>query len=83
MADYLSKPSQFRLPVWAQEFLAEESATTGETKTDIVLEALDVLKTRRLEARLREAYEAMAEENRAQAADWDVTLADGLGPEEW
>ena len=83
MAEYIPKPSQFRLPAWAQEFLAKEASVAGSTKTDVVLEALVDLKRKRFEEAMKEGYLAMAEENLAEARAWDFALMDGLEPEEW
>lgn len=83
MVEYTSKPAQFRLPPWAHEFLAQEASAANTSKTDVVLEALDCLKQRRFEESMKQGYIEMAAEHRAQAALWDVTLADGLVDEEW
>lgn len=83
MTEYTSKPSQFRLPHWAQEFLVRESAATGATKTDVVLEALDDLRRKRFEEALAEGYIAMADGHAAEARAWEPALSDGLEPEEW
>lgn len=83
MAEYRLKPTQFRLPEWASEFLAEEAAATGGTKTDVVLDALEALKRVRFEERMKEGYIAMAAENLEEARAWEGTLMDGLEPEEW
>jgi hypothetical protein len=83
MVEYTSKPAQFRLPPWAHEFLAQESSATNTSKTEIVLEALGCLKQRRFEESMKQGYIEMADEHRAEAASWDVTLADGLVDEEW
>lgn len=83
MAEYRLKPTQFRLPEWACDFLAEESTATGGTKTDVVLEALEALKRERFEQRMKEGYIAMADELLEEAKAWECTLMDGLEPEEW
>lgn len=83
MSQRTTKPSQFRLPAWAQEFLAEESAASGATKTEVVLEALKGYEAKRFEDRMIEGYRAMAEENLAEARAWESTLADGLEDGEW
>lgn len=83
MAEYTPKPSQFRLPAWAQQFLAEESAAKGSTKTDVLLEALECLKQRRLEDDLREGYLEMAEHDLEEAKAWEGTLKDGLDDWTW
>jgi hypothetical protein len=69
MAEYTTKPAQFRLPPWAHEFLAQEASATGASKTEVVLDALEDYKR--------------ADENLAQAKLWEGALMDGTEPEEW
>ncbi|PKQ15409.1 MAG: hypothetical protein CVT67_09760 [Actinobacteria bacterium HGW-Actinobacteria-7] len=83
MGEYTTKPSQFRLPRWAQEFLAEESAATGGTKTDVVLEALDAHRRKRLGEDLEIAYREWSKGQLEEVRAWDFTLMDGLEPEDW
>ena len=83
MSDYRAKPSQFRLPAWAHEFLAEESSATGTTKTDVVLEALGAYRRRRMEEELAEGYRALSAANLEEVREWDGTLMDGLVDEGW
>lgn len=83
MAEYTTRPAQFRLPPWAQQFLAEEASSSGATKTEVVLAALGDYKRKRFEELMREGYEAWAEEDLAEAKIWECTLMDGLEPEEW
>lgn len=83
MAEYIPKPAQFRLPAWAHEFLAQESAATGATKTDVVLEALSALKRARTEQSLIAGYQECGEWIAREATEWDATLADGLEDERW
>lgn len=83
MAEYIPKPAQFRLPAWAHEFLAQESALTGTTKTDVVLEALSGLKQARLQESLTAGYQECGAWIAREATEWDATLADGLEDERW
>lgn len=83
MGEYTTRPSQFRLPAWAQQFLAEEAAATGGTKTDVVLEALETYRRQRLDAQLEEGYREYAEVHLAEVREWDFTLMDGLDDEDW
>jgi hypothetical protein len=83
MTQYTTKPAQFRLPPWAHEFLAEEAASTGTSKTEVVLEALEEYKRMRFEEHLAEGYREWADENLAQAQEWDSALMDGLEPGRW
>ena len=80
---YTSKPAQFRLPPWAHEFLAQEAASTGTSKTEVVLDALDEYRRKRLDVLLAEGYQEWAQDNAAEAKEWDVALQDGLEPEQW
>jgi 3-methyladenine DNA glycosylase AlkC len=83
MGEYTTRPSQFRLPPWAQQFLAEESVATGVTKTDVVLEALSTYRRKRLDQQLEEGYRECAEAHLAEVRGWDPTLMDGLEDEDW
>ena len=58
-----TKPGQYRLPAWAHEFLAEEAATYGITKTEVIVRALEKLRESELEALMIEGYRECAEEN--------------------
>ncbi len=82
-APYDTRPAQFRLPMWAHEFLAGESVRTGSTKTDLVVEALEDLKRKRLQALMAEGYAEMAETDTAETEAWEPTLDDGLEDEAW
>jgi hypothetical protein len=83
VTEHSTKPAQFRFPGWAHEFLAQESAATGMSKTEIVTEALASYRTKRFDELMAEGYVAMAEENLAEAKLWEGTLMDGLEPGEW
>ncbi len=83
MAQYTTKPAQFRLPAWAHDFLAQEAASTGTSKTEVVLEALEEYKRARFEEHLAEGYREWGEENLAQSKASDGALMDGLEPEQW
>jgi hypothetical protein len=83
MAEYTTKPAQFRFPKWAHEFLAEEASATGTSKTEVLVEALAVYKRRKLEDLMDEGYREMAEEDLADAKAWECTLMDGLRDDPW
>lgn len=83
MTEYTPKPAQFRLPAWAHEFLAEESALTGTTKTDVLLDALEALKRTRLEESMTAGYRECATWIAREATEWDATLAADLEDERW
>lgn len=78
----VTRPAQFRLPQWAREFLIEESAASGSTRTDVVLEALGEYKEKLLQERLAQGYSACADSALDEVHEWDGTLADGL-EREW
>ena len=69
MSNYSStrRPAQFRLPEWAFLYVEERAATTGSTKTEVILEALESLRQRETEELMAEGYIARAAENRALA----------------
>lgn len=83
MAEYRTKPAQFRFPKWAHEFLAQEAAAAGVTKTEVLVRALDAYKRKRFEELLAEGYIEMAEEDLAETKLWESTLMDGLEDDEW
>lgn len=83
MAEYTTKPAQFRLPRWAHDFIAQEASASGLSKTDVVVEALEAFKRKRFEELMAEGYIEMAEEDLAEARFWEPTLMDGLEDEEW
>ncbi|MDZ4169787.1 MAG: hypothetical protein U1E26_09045 [Coriobacteriia bacterium] len=83
MTDYTPKPAQFRLPPWAHEFLVQETAERGVTKTDVVLEALEQYKRTRFEELMKQGYLEMADEHREECRIWDATLLDGAESDEW
>lgn len=84
MVEYTSsKPSQFRLPGWATEFLAQESASRGVSKTQVVLEGLECLKDSRRDALMRQGYCELREVMLEEAREWDSTLMDGEEDERW
>ena len=83
MVDYRTKPSQFRLPEWAFDFLAQEASATGATKTDVLVEALEVYKARKFDDLMEEGYRETAEVSLAEVREWDDTLMDGLEDDPW
>jgi hypothetical protein len=83
MTEYTTKPAQFRLPIWAHEFLAQEASATGTTKTDVLVEALSDLREKRFHDLMEQGYKELAEVMLEEVREWDATLADGLEDEEW
>lgn len=81
--EYTTKPAQFRLPAWASEFIAQEAAASGTTKTDVVVEALRSYEDTRLRERMEEGYRALRDVMLEEVREWDDTLADGLEGDEW
>ncbi len=64
-----TKPFNVRLPEWAVQYINERAATSGTTKTDVLLEALQSLKVQDREALMRQGYEEMREINRLLAEE--------------
>jgi hypothetical protein len=54
-----ARPAQFRLPVWASEFIDRRSQTLGKTKTQVIIEAISCLRNEETQALMREGYEEM------------------------
>ena len=75
-----SKPGQYRLPAWAHDFLAEEAATYGITKTEVIVRALEKLRDSELEALMIEGYRECAEEN-LEIAEQGMEIAQETWPE--
>ena len=80
---YTTKPAQYRLPAWAHEFIAREAAATGMTKTDVVVEALDQLKSKRFDEEMSDGYRACGSVLLEEVREWDATLTDGMEDESW
>ncbi len=82
MTPYTSRtrPAQFRFPEWAHLFVAERSAATGATKTEVVLEALECLRMRDIEGQMAEGYIARAAEER-ELAEVGLKAAEESWPE--
>ena len=75
-----TKPVQFRLPVWAREFLEEQSRQAGSTKTEVVVEALECLREREMAALMAEGYRELADLN-TQLAEESIEIAAETLPE--
>lgn len=75
-----TKPVQFRLPVWAREFLEEQSRQAGSTKTEVVVEALQCLREKELAALMAEGYRELAQYNK-QLAEESIEIAAETLPE--
>jgi hypothetical protein len=55
-----TRPVQVRLPLELDDFVAELARERGESKTQVVIEALECLKQQLLEHRLETGYRALA-----------------------
>jgi hypothetical protein len=64
-----SRPAQFRLPQWVHDYLEERSAAKEETKTQVVIEAIECLRQRELEALMAEGYREQAASSRELAEE--------------
>ena len=62
-------PFNVRLPDWALQYINERAATSGTTKTDVLLEALQALKLQDREALMRRGYAEMREIDRIMAEE--------------
>jgi hypothetical protein len=62
-----SKPATFRLPQWALDFLDRTAAERHESKTQIVVEAVALMRDRELAMLMEEGYREMADEARVLA----------------
>lgn len=62
-----SKPASFRLPQWALEFLEREAEERHESKTQIVVAAVALMRDRELALLMEEGYREMADEALALA----------------
>lgn len=80
---YGTKPAQFRLPMWAHEFLAEEASASGASKTEVLVEALGAYRRRKLEDEMREGYLVLRDQMLEETREWDNTLLDGIEDDEW
>lgn len=62
-----SKPASFRLPQWVLDFLERKAEERQEAKTQIVVEAVALMRDRELAMLMEEGYREMAEEARTLA----------------
>ncbi len=67
-----SKPYNFRLPPHAYEFLEEQAQGSGESKTQVVVEALECLQQRHQEELMAQGYQEFAQ--------WNSDLAESALP---
>ena len=66
-----AKPFNVRLPIWAIDFVEHRSSETGETKTQVVVDAIACLRAAHVQALMREGYEEMRSQSR-QLAEQDM-----------
>ena len=57
-----SKPASFRLPLWALDFLERKAEERQQSKTQIVVEAVALMRDRELAMLMEEGYREMAHE---------------------
>jgi hypothetical protein len=57
-----SKPANFRLPQWALDFLERKAEERHESKTQIVVEAISLMRDREMAVLMEEGYREMADE---------------------
>ncbi len=66
-----AKPFNVRLPMWAVDFVERRSNETGETKTQVVVDAIACLRAAHVQALMSEGYEEMRKAN-SQMAEEDM-----------
>ena len=64
-AHALKKPVQVRLSASVREFLAQTAKERGETKSEVVADALNGLREQRVEALMEEGYRKLGESQQA------------------
>jgi hypothetical protein len=69
MSQNPTRPVQVRLPEAVDEFLTELAHERGESKTSVVIEALDCLRQQELERRMETGYRELAGERRGESAE--------------
>lgn len=60
MSQMPTRPVQVRLPESVDDFLTELARERGESKTSVVIEALDCLRRQELERRMEAGYRELA-----------------------
>jgi hypothetical protein len=64
------RPAQFRFPEWAHVFVEERAASTGSTKTEVVLAALECLRQSEVDELMAEGYAVRAAESSRLSEAW-------------
>ena len=67
MSQTPTRPVQVRLPEVVDDFLTELAHERGESKTSVVIEALDCLRQQVLERRMEAGYRELAGEHAGEA----------------
>lgn len=82
MANYSlgRRPAQFRFPEWAHVFVEEHAASTGSTKTEVVLAALECLRQSEVDELMAQGYAARAAESH-QLSEAGLQAAEESWPE--
>jgi hypothetical protein len=80
---YSTRPATFRLPPWVDEFLREESAAYGSTKTEVLITAVAEYRRSRLEQRMAEGYETLSGTLLEEVCAWDAGIGPGQVDSEW
>jgi hypothetical protein len=70
---HAAKPFNVRLPMWAIDFVERRSTETGETKTQVVVDAIACLRAAHVQSLMREGYEEMRSYGR-QLAEEDMAV---------
>jgi hypothetical protein len=72
------RPVQFRLPGWARDYVEGRASAKGESKTQVVIEAISCLRSREMEELMKEGYLAMRETARGVAEEGMAAGAETL-----
>lgn len=63
--------------------LQKQAEATGQSVTQVLEEAADLLEEQRMLESFARSYEKHGDEIRAEMRDWEATASDGLQDEDW
>jgi hypothetical protein len=75
-----AKPFNVRLPIWASDFVDRRSTETGATKTQVVVDAISLLRAEHVQALMLEGYKEMRDISRRMAEE-DMAAGNECLPE--
>ena len=82
MSQTPTRPVQVRLPEAVDDFLTEVARERGESKTSVVIEALDCLRQQVLERRMEAGYRELAGEQAGGTGEQAGGAGGQAGPEQ-